>query len=625
MATEKEEVKSAEAQSREKAEQVPLDQLQFRTAWFNDDSDMTVRVPAGKCPPSGTMGFLKEGSKRNRKPPFHRNEPGGECRRGESTSPGGNSPLRSPRSPFAETNRREGNFLPRQHSPSQRSERDGRQDFPKNRSVRFNKSSDRRPWIPAPPPEMDCSISFYATDECFKPIAERIQKTGKTYATFPIAKSFLDSPEKFVFVLRKNSDASAKFYYSPLDGIPFSSVENAVDHLIRNHRESIFTADICEGTPPHGNFSTVVLCPFLKKPIAAQNHHSYRKLLYEHFLQHVYGLPFESFCDRLETSSAQEDVQSWLDSMKQTLTYRIKRQEGPSEGPDVQRTAENPTPSTDGSETKISNGETDPSEEMTFSSLADARRYLIENPSDHVHTSECVRVPGTSLAKIYDRDMRRFVEFHWQQQKRFPLETANALRSKLKQNNLYCYKRGKKGISYVCAAQRKFRGEEARLADAREMILDAICASPLIRAEDVAAKLANSMADTDVANHLTWLIHEGHVTEFEDGTLLVYQKLAPERADLKTQASKVSSEQSDTAEEIESHGTAVFGASSEEIANTVEEIVENVLDDAIAEAAKDMLECATDNDACTSNDGNAVTHPPHIVNGVSRTDTHSES
>jgi hypothetical protein len=357
----------------------------------------------------------------------------------------------------------------------------------------------------------------------------------------------LANPEHYVFVLRKNPEAESKFYYSPLDGIPLSSKEEAIGHLLRNRLDELFEVEISEGEAPTGTFPTIVICPYTKKPIAAPNHHSYKKLLNEHYMVYIHGMPFDRFCQKLETSSAPEDIKAWQETMRQNRRFKVRRRPADGKLPTLESNGEAPEESFVDSaapeadpmdlpreESTAELGPTEPAREKSaaetieaaeevLQSLLEVREYLEKHIDDYVSATECIRVPGSSSALIQDRDLRNFIRYHVGRQQRFPLETANGMRAKFKQHNLHSYKSGKNGISYVCTVPRKFRGRETHLTDKLELLLDTIEKFPLSTADAVAQKVIGAeFAADEVTNLLTWLIREGYVTEFENGTLATH-------------------------------------------------------------------------------------------------------
>jgi hypothetical protein len=505
-------------------------EFSFKTAWSNE-GDLTTRDSSpggsGRTPRDGrSFGGSYAGGPRGR---GDFNRPGGP-RGGFQRRPAGNGERRGgfekPRRDFNSPRPGQAPHYRRPSGDGQRRDSNGENRRFQRRDGEFQ--PQRREFIPSP--ETDYTISFYATDEAFNPIAKRLHQSGKTYETFAIAREFLASPEHYVFVLRKNPEATSKFYYSPLDGIPFSSKDEAVGHLLRNRLEELFEVEISDGEAPAGNFPTIVLCPYTKKPIAAPNHHSYKKLLNEHYMVYIHGMPFARFCQKLETSSAPEDVKAWQEAMRQNRRFKVRRRPAGERSSHAETGGEVPgencaDPEAPESPQGEPNADAAEVAEEVLQSLLEVREYLEKHIDDYVNATECIRVPGTSLELIQDRDLRNFIRYHLGRQQRFPLETANGMRAKFKQNNLHSYKNGKNGISYVCTVPRKFRSQETHLTDKLELLLDTIEKFPLSTAGAIAQKVIGEAFDADeVANLLTWLIREGYVTEFENGTLSTHPR-----------------------------------------------------------------------------------------------------
>ncbi|MDV7396190.1 hypothetical protein RZS08_32655, partial [Arthrospira platensis SPKY1] len=92
-------------------------------------------------------------------------------------------------------------------------------------------------------------------------------------------------------------------------------------------------------------------------------------------------------------------------------------------------------------------------------SLDAARLFLVTQCKDKlVKTMSSLRLGGKEVLALPEGSrIRRSVEFLLAQQVRFPLDTANHLRGRLRRMNFNVYKRGSKGVSYICAVKRRFR------------------------------------------------------------------------------------------------------------------------------------------------------------------------
>ena len=165
-----------------------------------------------------------------------------------------------------------------------------------------------------------------------------------------------------------------------------------------------------------------------------------------------------------------------------------------------------------------------------------------------VRTTDSVRISGKTAEAMSDGEIRRAIEGAWERQRRFPLDTANALRGRLRREHFTIFKKGSKGVSYVCAVKRKFRVPGQTFSDSIGALISFIEANAMVRASELAGKFlqlnvpvvapATESAPADGATSalptlsvddrarlsrmqgdLVWLVREGYVTEFIDGRL----------------------------------------------------------------------------------------------------------
>lgn len=182
----------------------------------------------------------------------------------------------------------------------------------------------------------------------------------------------------------------------------------------------------------------------------------------------------------------------------------------------------------------------DAPEAPTFDAIEAARAHLLTHArAQVVRTVETLRLPGRLLEALPPGEIRRAVEGQLERQQKFPLDTANALRGRLRREGFTIFKKGSKGISYVCAVKRKFRVPSQVFSDSIGALISFIEAHPMIRQNELPAKhlgltLPVAAAEGEETPALTpevhsqltklnmdlrWLVGEGYVTEFIDGRL----------------------------------------------------------------------------------------------------------
>ena len=332
---------------------------------------------------------------------------------------------------------------------------------------RFERRFDEPPFEPV------LKGDFYPDDNAFKALTHAIKHSCRTFELFEIARLILEKPERWVCVAKhpdQKEGEPAILHASVPDGLPFLSEQEALNHVFAHHLGEFFTVEDYEAEPPTGNFQIVHRCGMTGEIIAPPNFHRYQALLRQHHANHLAHVSFERVQARLESVREQEVIDAWLEKMKKGQRYIVK--------------------------------ETPEGEEPTIvPDLEAARLYLLTHVKEKlVRPAYSVRFIGKDLDLMPPGHiLRRSLEAMHQQQMRFPLETANNLRGRLRRLHLSVYKRGSKGVSYVCAVKRKFREPGEVLAENLSDLISFIEAHQNVRAADLPREYLGFEAEKPVA------------------------------------------------------------------------------------------------------------------------------
>ncbi|MCX6941407.1 MAG: hypothetical protein NTX09_11845 [Verrucomicrobia bacterium] len=349
------------------------------------------------------------------------------------------------------------------------------------------------------------------------------------------------------------------------DALPFESDAAAVAHVLANHLDKFFEKAEVEVDPPKGNYQVINKCTITGELLGPPNYHRYAQIVQQHHAAKVAGMSFEAFRGRIETIRDPEVVNQWLEKMKKTTRYTWKLSGAAAKPASVSVHAAEAAPAADG--VAVADSATAPVTEAapavpSFDSLEDARVFLLTEARDKVvRTTETARFHGKIAETMPPGEIRRAVEGALERQRKFPLDTANALRGRLRREHFTIFKKGSKGVSYVCAVKRKFRVPGQTFADSIGALISFIEGHAMIRASELATKflgitvpvkandvtpVATSAAAEGAASpeaipvatpvestltieeraklarlqgDLMWLVREGYVTEFIDGRL----------------------------------------------------------------------------------------------------------
>ncbi len=439
------------------------------------------------------------------------------------------------------------------------------------------------------------AFSIYPEDEPFDLLTESIRSSLKVYELFEVTRLILDKPDRMVAVVSPLSDEAPPLYECLADHQVFTEEAAALRHAALLALTSRFEEREEEVDPPSGAFQSVMRCGITGRLLPPRSYHRFHALLAEHHRLHCSDKPITAVEKSLQSVPEPEAVEEWLSSMRKRTVFRLRKPgdagpaepapaevsadsaesspvEAPAEAKEVPAPADKPEEGEDAAESSVgpsseeaapageaqpddggaeeapTAGEAQPDEGgaeeaptageapvetgRVFGSREEAIQYLLMEGRDGlVRQTRQARVPGKALAEAVDEAIRKSFEAYVEKQKRFPLETANNVRMKLRKAKFFLFKRGKKGISYLAAVRRKSRPSDAVFTDSAEKIIRVIEGKPGIRLKELPGLIHPDRVGEDgkvalqpdetrqLVNDLKWLKSEGYLYEFGDGTL----------------------------------------------------------------------------------------------------------
>ncbi len=400
----------------------------------------------------------------------------------------------------------------------------GQRQFPAKKP--FNKKQKhfdkKRPQAPF---SFTMDVQIFPEDAPFNKLCDIIKESKRTYQLFEIAQLVLEKRERMV-VLAKNlpdSDNIVKplFCAQPLN-IPFEDEQSAKNAAEEYFLKEMFATEQVEAEPPKGTFLVVNKCTLSGDLLGAPNWHKYNEFVREYHKSRFPKMSFDDFLKTIESVKGEEVVNEWLEKMKTKTVYKLKE---PAEG--------------------------DPE----FFETSDAAKAFIASKKEGelVKVYEQVRMSLANIEFMPFGRIRRNIEETVRKEKRFPINTANNMRGKLRRCGLSVYKRGSKGFAFVSLVKRKFLTEGETLAELPQKIFDFLLVNPSVKFSEAPFKILGlevqpaeeqkqQPIDAEAAqspvqalpesftqeqkqqlnavySELMWLISEGYVVEYADGAL----------------------------------------------------------------------------------------------------------
>ncbi len=476
-------------------------------------------------------------------------------------------------------------------------------------------SYDRAPYI-----SPYFTATCYPEDTGFAAIVKAVRASCRTFQLFEITKAVLEKNDRFVVVVQRArpqaaegvpAEKPAPLYMSLPDHLPFDTEEAAVQHALSNNLTAFFEMAEVEVDPPKGSYSIINKCGITGDLLGPPNYHRYQQILQQHYAAKIKGMSFDRFRENIVSVREPEVAAAWLEKMKKITRYTWKppvarttttppmpvaapAETAPAESP-AAASADVAAPAAEAPAATAPEAAAPPAPApeapapITFDSIEDARLHLLTHARDKVvRALDNVRFHGKNIEKLPPGEIRRALEGHLERQRRFPLDTANALRGRLRRESFTIFKKGSRGVSYVCAVKRRFRVPGQVFSDSISALIDFIEKHPMVHVKDLpknylgidipapqaaapAAPGADGTAPSVVlppeqaeklrkmSNDLRWLVMEGYVTEFSDSKLFAPPAMAPQTA----KKAEAGDEENDPVDFPEAPAVAAAPASAE--------------------------------------------------------------
>jgi hypothetical protein len=395
--------------------------------------------------------------------------------------------------PFSSRDRRGRSQRPGSQPDRRHRGRTGKAEGPRRRDpdrAKNRPSPDRV--AQAPPKPFEGTIRFLPRQNVFENVVAQIKSGSVAYSLFVLARLFLEKPGRYE--VRLTAKAEAPLFQLGEGGAMSTDRGFLERNAFRFAQRDFYQVNVIETDPIKGNFTNVARCRLSGTLLGPTNHHAYQPQLRSLYEQRFSRrMSFPDYQRQIEIVSDAAVVERWKEEARKITTYVTVREQTP----------------------------------LTFSSAAEAERHfrsqylpeLIRNVDD-------VTVGGASSRSLPDRILNAAIEQAWGRETRSPSNMMQELANRFRQNGLHIF-RHRRGMLFVSPIRvRAFVHEHAGVSPLVNAILEAISATAGINRKQLFETLTSNGTNEEaeprrlaLASDLRWLINEGYLIEFNDGSL----------------------------------------------------------------------------------------------------------
>ena len=387
------------------------------------------------------------------------------------------------------------------------------------------------------------SLSFAPDSEGVASLAKQIRLRGRAYSLFEIAGMVLKRPDRFDIVTSLRSDGKGqrvkRQWLCLLDQSLWVSSHEAVDHVLKHFFDRFYERKKVQVPPPKGNFSFVAQCGMSNALLGPPNHHDYPETLRKHHATRFPDVNFETFKKRIKIVRDEETLKEWIESQSWKSQFAVRAEPG-TEGTVLE----------------------------TWDALV--AHFEKQHLKSTLISKDRLSFKAESGINNPCRKVQNLIRFHLEEQLRYPLEMAVALRPLFARHGLHCFKAAD-GKTFVSVARpQTYDVNLSEISDRCKRILDFIeqtpnCSRKVIienlepgeqeaagdsapdqspppsapEAKTASTEAAQATKDTlpiqlttaqvAVINDLNWLIFGGYIIEFSNGDIVTSGQLRAQR------------------------------------------------------------------------------------------------
>jgi hypothetical protein len=346
--------------------------------------------------------------------------------------------------------------------------------------------------VPVARMPLEITTRFLPCSRVFENVAAQIKSASVAYSVFVLARLFLEKPERYE--VRLTAKAGSPLYQLGEKGAVSLNREFLERNAFQFVHEDFYKIDITQTDPIRGNFSNVARCRLSGALLGPTNHHNYQpqlRTLYEQRFSR--RMSFADYQRQIEIVNDPALVERWKEQARTVTTF------------------------------KTLNGETS----STFSSAAEAERHFRSNHLPGLLRSvDEVTINGVLSRGLPDRTLNRALEDAWMRETRSPSNIMQELAGRFRQAGLNVF-RHRRGMLFVSPIRvRPFVHAQAEVSSSVNAILEILAAAPGTNRKELFERLIADVASEEVesrklalASDLLWLINEGYLIEFNDGSL----------------------------------------------------------------------------------------------------------
>lgn len=312
-----------------------------------------------------------------------------------------------------------------------------------------------------------------------------IRKSGISYSLEEINSAIIDKKNRLQITIEHLKEET--FFITTFDNSVFYTKSNAINHIVEKGLKHVVDITETIGENPSGNFKNILKCPKSGILLPPKSFHDFEAIIKTHLIEKKIKLNYNNYLNKLITVEDEITINEWKNTPLKKLIFTT-RELG--------------------------------STKRSFNSIETVQGYISSTETNQfIKTNKVIKIKGDSIDN-FEKDLARFISDFLKNSYQWKKDLFFNTLINFKKSGFYIFKYGPKNYLFA-AGQKPKTIEITKISENCVKIVKYIQKTEPIKIISILSQSGEmKLEKNQILVELKWLVKEGYVKEFSDGTIV---------------------------------------------------------------------------------------------------------
>lgn len=312
-----------------------------------------------------------------------------------------------------------------------------------------------------------------------------IRKSGISYSLEEINSAIIDKKNRLQITIEHLKEET--FFITTFDNSVFYTKSNAINHIVEKGLKHVVDITETIGENPSGNFKNILKCPESGILLPPKSFHDFEAIIKTHLIEKKIKLNYNNYLNKLITVEDEITINEWKNTPLKKLIFTT-RELG--------------------------------STKRSFNSIEAVQGYISSTETNQfIKTNKVIKVKGDSIDN-FEKDLAEFISDFLKNSYQWKKDLFFNTLINFKKSGFYIFKYGPKNYLFA-AGQKPKTIEITKISENCVKIVKYIQETEPIKIISILSQSGEmKLEKNQILVELKWLVKEGYVKEFSDGTIV---------------------------------------------------------------------------------------------------------